>query len=79
MTQFEVGKTYQTRSACDYDCFYTITVVRRTEKTITVSGNDLVNGKTLRIKPYVLDSSIESVEPMGRYSMSPIINASQVA
>ena len=77
MTQFEVGKTYQTRSACDYDCFYTITVVKRTQKTITVAGNGLINGKTLRIKPYVLDGSIESVEPLGRYSMSPVIKANQ--
>jgi hypothetical protein len=67
MTKFQVGKTYSTRSACDHNCIFSITVVARTAKTIKTS-----NGKTLRVSEY---DNRETVKPMGSYSMAPIIAA----
>ena len=64
---FEVGKTYQGRSVCDHDCIFSITVVRRTAKMLHTS-----NGKTLKI---AIHDFVESVKPMGNYSMAPIIRA----
>lgn len=66
---FEPGKTYSTRSLCDHDCIFSITVARRTAKTITTSA-----GKTLRVSQYDGD---ETVMPLGRYSMAPVILASK--
>jgi hypothetical protein len=65
--KFEIGNTYTTRSACDHDCIFSITVVARTAKTIKTS-----KGKTLRISEY---DGREQVKPYGTYSMCPIISA----
>jgi len=65
--QFQVGKTYTTRSACDSNCVFSATITKRTAKTVTLS-----NGKTLRTSVY---DNAEFVRPMGTYSMAPIIRA----
>lgn len=65
---FEAGKTYATRSFCDYDHIIAITVVARTEKTIKTSEN-----KTLRVKRDFRGN--EMVKPWGSYSMAPMITA----
>lgn len=70
MTKFKVGTTYQTRSLCDYDCIFSVTILGRTEKTVTIERN----GKQVRRKIRVLDN-VERIDPFGRYSMSPIIKA----
>lgn len=67
MTVFEVGKTYITRSIGDHDCIYRVTVAARTARTIKTS-----DGKTLRIKDR---AGIETVSPLGSYSMSPVLFA----
>lgn len=69
MTTFTAGKTYSTRSVCDHNCVFEITVEKRTAKTLTTS-----EGKTLRIGVY---EGVEFVKPMGSYSMAPIINANE--
>jgi hypothetical protein len=71
--QFEVGKTYSTTSIGDSECWFSITVISRTAKTIRVK----VQGqeKTLRISPSYQDGH-ESVKPFGTYSMCCIIDAS---
>lgn len=68
MQAFQIGKTYSTRSACDHNCIFSVTVAARTAKTIKTT-----NGKTLRIGTY---EGAEFVRPMGSYSMAPIITAS---
>lgn len=70
--QFQVGATYATRSVCDHDCIFSITVARRTAKTITTT-----EGKRLGIRPLSYGVAHESVMPYGRYSMAPIIDASE--
>ncbi len=67
MKQFEIGKTYATRSIVDADTWVRITVAKRTAKTITTT-----EGKTLR--PHVYEDT-EQVRPWGSYSMCPIIGA----
>ena len=70
MTTFQIGKTYTTRSICDYDCIISITVLARTAKTIKAKVRGEL--KTLRIAEY---EGREMVKPWGSYSMSPAIKA----
>lgn len=37
MKKFEIGKEYFDRSACNHDCIFTIKIIKRTEKTVTLS------------------------------------------
>lgn len=68
---FAPGTSYGTRSICDHDSIFSLTVAKRTAKTITTA-----TGKTLRVSLYDGD---ECVWPMGRYSMAPIIRANDSA
>jgi hypothetical protein len=68
--KFEAGRTYWTRSACDHDTIFALTVERRTAKTIRTT-----TGKTLRIAEYY---GVETVKPLGSYSMAPVISADRV-
>ena len=71
MANFEAGKTYSTRSACDHNCIYTMKVLARTPKTIRVQT--MKGEHSLRIfSNYRGD---EAVKPFGSYSMAPIISA----
>jgi len=71
--QFESGTTYYTRSICDHNCIFDITVLSRTAKTIKINDpHDKSSIKTLRISDY---DGVEQVKPMGNYSMCPIIGA----
>ena len=47
MKQFETGKTYTTRSICDQNCIFSITVISRTASTIKAFVDNEV--RTLRI------------------------------
>jgi hypothetical protein len=67
MKTFQTGNTYSTRSICDHNCIFSITVAKRTAKTITTT-----EGKRLGIRVY---EDIEQVMPFGRYSMAPVISA----
>jgi hypothetical protein len=67
MTTFQIGQTYTTRSICDHNATFSITVKARTPAFIRTE-----TGKFLRIK---LVDGIETVMPEGRYSMAPVIKA----
>jgi hypothetical protein len=69
-SQFEVGKTYSTRSAADYDTIYSFTILARTAKTVTVE----VHGRQVRRGLQVHDG-VEQFKPHGSYSMCAIIRA----
>ena len=72
---FEIGKTYSCRSACDYNCVWTFTIASRTAKTIKTAC-----GKTLRIHAKLTDySKSETVFPLGNYSMAPVLTADKIA
>ena len=73
--QFEVGKEYSMRSACNYECVWTYKVIARTKCTVTLANN---RGKQITcriIKNYTEMDKVEQVRPLGKYSMSPILRA----
>lgn len=71
VTAFQTGRTYYTRSACDHDTIFRITVLKRTEKSIWVAGRD-GQPKRLGINVYC---GVETVKPYGNYSMCAVIGA----
>jgi len=72
-TQFQVGHTYSCRSACDYDTVFSFEVVARTAKTLRLRylGREM----TRRVRLY---NGIEHADPLGQYSMAPVISADRV-
>jgi hypothetical protein len=74
MIQFQVGKTYQTRSPCDYDCIIEATCIRRTDKSVTMQLRDKT--RTFRPRSFNVDNGrAEYIRPWGNYSMCPIMSA----
>ena len=73
MERFETGKTYSTRSACDYECVFSFTVTKRTAKTVWL--RDHSDNRILRRRVQEWSADGESAAPYGRYSMAPVINA----
>jgi len=73
MIQFEIGKTYGSRSICDSDCIFEYVIIGRTAKQLT-----MVNWKGETVRKGVREQDGEEVcYPEGRYSMCPIIRASR--
>jgi len=72
--QFEVGKTYSTRSMCNWDCIYSFVILARTAKSVTVD----VHGKTVR-RGLSIYEGVEQFKPFGNYSMAAIISADKGA
>jgi len=68
---FKVGKTYTTRSACDYDCVFSYKVIARTAKQITIERG---RGDVVKRGVYLRDG-VEYCKPEGTYSMCPVIRA----
>ncbi len=70
--KFQVGKTYATRSICDYDTWFSFKIVARTAKTVTI----IKNGDPVRRGIYHYDG-VEQFKPYGSYSMCAIIGADE--
>ena len=68
MKTFEINKTYSVRSICDHNCIWTFEVLKRTKSTITLMEVDTKEVKTCRI-------NAETVFPLGKYSMCPVLSA----
>lgn len=68
--KFQVGQTYQTRSICDSDCIFTLEVIGRTAKFLTLKQY----GKTFRRGIYVYNNT-ERCQFSGSHSMAPSISA----
>ena len=75
MKQFEVGNTYQCRSICDYNCIWSYTVIARTAATVTLRDNHTGKTQKNRIAGISKRSGIETVFPLGSYSMAPTLTA----
>lgn len=74
MKKFEIGNTYSMRSACDHECVWTYTVTERTAQTITISDGKV--SKKCRISKDVSEyRNAETVYPLGKYSMCPMLSA----
>lgn len=79
MKQFEIGKTYHMNSVCDHNAVWFFTVTARTAQTITLTygGNESIR---CRINKQVSEyRGAESVFPIGKYSMAPILSADKIA
>lgn len=75
MTRFEVGKKYYMTSACDHNCTWVYEVVRRTAKTVILTGGtDMDAPSRFRISIW---NDVECVSPLGTYSMSPSLEANR--
>lgn len=72
---FEVGQSYGVRSICDYECIFRFTVERRTAQTVWLKS---AGGKVKARRVRVVDGC-EACDPQGRYSMSPVLMASDRA
>lgn len=70
IAKFEVGHSYACRSFCDSDCIFSFTVVKRTEKTVWLDYHGKVRARRVRIS-----GDAEACDPMGTYSMSPVLVA----
>ncbi len=69
---FKTGKTYSTRSICDHECIFSVTIAKRTKATVTTT-----DGKRFGIaKNETKWNNAETIFPHGRYSMAPAIRAS---
>lgn len=74
MKTFEIGKKYLVRSVCDHNCVWTFEVIDRTAATVKLSDGKQV--KTCRInKAYSEYINAETVFPLGKYSMCPVLSA----
>lgn len=75
MVQFEIGKVYECRSICDYDCVWSYTVMARTASTVTLKNDTTGKVQKNRIAGYSKVCGIETVYPLGQYSMCPCLCA----
>lgn len=73
-TKFEAGTTYYDRSACNWDCIYRVTVVRRTAKSVWITES---HGDREPKRRAIVDygDGIERFYPFGRYSMASVMRA----
>ena len=74
MKKFEVGKTYNMRSIGDHECVWSYKVTDRTAQTVTLTDGK----KTIKcriVKALSQYRNTESVYPLGKYSMCPILSA----
>lgn len=76
ISKFQVGKSYSCRSLCDHNCIFTFEVVARTPQFVTIKAPIVRGGQAAR-KVRVLGTA-EQLDPLGRYSMSPVLSASNV-
>jgi len=74
MTQFQVGRTYATRSICDHECIFSFMIHDRTAKSVTID----VHGKRVR-RSLSVWNGVEQFKPFGTYSMCAIISADKTA
>jgi hypothetical protein len=74
MKKFEIGKTYNMRSACDHECIWSYTVTDRTAQTVTLTDGK----KTIKcriVKNLSEYRNAETVRPLGQYSLCPLLSA----
>jgi hypothetical protein len=74
--KFKLGKTYQTRSICDYDCIFSYEITKLNKGFVTVKSR--MKGEKRR-KIFVDSEGVEFCYPEGQYSMCPILRADKVA
>jgi hypothetical protein len=76
LVRFKVGEVYSCRSICDYDCVFRFVVESRTKGTVTIRVPGALTAKRRKVRIW---NGVEQIDPLGRYSMSPILSADKVA
>lgn len=71
---FQVGRTYWTRSAWDYDCIFLFQILARTPTSVIV--ND-VHGKQVR-RGVTIRNGVERFNPFGSGFTNVVITADRV-
>jgi hypothetical protein len=74
LNRFQVGRTYATRSICDYDCIFSFKILGRTAKTVTIQDPHTSDRRTVKRRLYVWEDN-EQFKPHGNYSMAAIVGA----
>ncbi len=76
-TNFQAGSMYFCRSACDHNCIWYYTVIRRTAKSVWLkeSGKHAPDKVTRRTVKMDHSDRTEYVLPEGYYSMCPFLSA----
>ena len=75
MLQFKVNSKNQMRSPCDHNCKWVYKVLKRTLSTVTFEDED-GSVKTFRIsKKASAWDDCETIYPLGKYSMCPLLRA----
>lgn len=65
------------RSICDYNCIWEYKIIARTAGTITIISEGVK--KVLRISKKVSEYfGVETVYPLGKYSMCPSLTADKI-
>jgi hypothetical protein len=77
--QFEVGKTYATRSLGDYDCIFSFTIRARTAKSVILDANACHERGELVRRSIKVRDEVETFRPFGTYSMCATIYATERA
>lgn len=79
MIKFEIGRTYKCKSACNRECVWVYSVIDRTACTITIK-DDCDKIIKCRINKGMSEyCGSESVYPLGRHSMAPVLSADKIA
>lgn len=79
--KFETGKTYTTRLITSHDSIISFYVIKRTDKTVTVTGDFMDTYAAERQAPHTmrlslkLGQDVETFRPWGSYSMCPVVSA----
>lgn len=79
MRLFEIGKTYYMFSVCNSDCVWKYTVIARTKSTVTLKDEDgkiTVKRIAKKVSEYF---NVETIHPLGVYSMAPSLTADRLA
>ena len=69
---FTVGQKLSDRSACDWDCVFRATVIKRTAKRVTL---DIGCGEIKTVGIFTDHHGNEACFPFGRYSMASIFSS----
>jgi len=68
---FVVGQTLSVRSLGDWDCVFTFTVTKRSEKFVTLDWR----GQVSRVAIRKWTDDVEYCYPLGTYSLAPLLRA----
>lgn len=71
-TRFETAQRYYCRSFGDHNCVWRFTVITRTPQTITIVGDGETEARRRSVRVW---QDVERVDPLGRYSLSPVLSA----